>query len=295
MNTRAFSTTVASKGLRIFGRSIRSRRGFPVRQTTTVEAPFLAGAQQNSQNVRILRRKSASVAGNQIMSALVTDSPTELPAKYKPEGWQKAGVVGQSVAIAIAATSTAVVFDKDHFPPALRLFILSYALASTAEWWFHKYDMHETDAVHILHHGETNPDMTMPEGYDINAIQFPLSASAKIAALGFPLLSIADVFLRLEIPIWYNAVAAVLVAGIHAGLWNTMHPDSHEIVLNPNDRMSDSNGASYLEWLPTDNFIWRWLILNHTGHHTIKGNYNCVYPGADNVYGTFFFTKKEEQ
>ena len=37
--------------------------------------------------------------------------------------------------------------------------------------------------------------------------------------------------------------------------------------------------------------VYKWLILNHTGHHVIRGNYNCVFPGADNAFGTFYSVK----
>jgi hypothetical protein len=41
----------------------------------------------------------------------------------------------------------------------------------------------------------------------------------------------------------------MLVAITHAGLWNTLHPDSHEVILADDERMSDSNGAAYIKWL----------------------------------------------
>jgi hypothetical protein len=84
----------------------------------------------------------------------------------------------------------------------VRLAVLTYAMASTVEWAFHKFDMHETDEVHILHHAETNRDMTMPDGYDITAIQFPRSASIMIAGGGVPLLAALDFVFQLNIPYW---------------------------------------------------------------------------------------------
>jgi hypothetical protein len=75
-------------------------------------------------------------------------------------------------------------------------------MASTVEWAFHKFNMHETDDVHILHHAETNRDMSMPEDYNITAIQFPRSASLMIAAGGVPLLATLDALFQLNIPYW---------------------------------------------------------------------------------------------
>ena len=43
--------------------------------------------------------------------------------------------------------------------------------------------------------------------------------------------------------------ASMLVALTHAGLWNTLHPDSHDVILADDERMSDSNGAAYIQWL----------------------------------------------
>jgi len=39
--------------------------------------------------------------------------------------------------------------------------------------------------------------------------------------------------------------------------------------------------------------VYKWLILNHTGHHVSRGNYNCVFPGADNAFGTFYSVKAD--
>jgi hypothetical protein len=43
--------------------------------------------------------------------------------------------------------------------------------------------------------------------------------------------------------------ASVAVAVTHAGLWNTLHPDTHAVVLSDDERMSDSQGAAYVQWL----------------------------------------------
>jgi hypothetical protein len=99
----------------------------------------------------------------------------------------------------------------------MRLAVLTYCMASTVEWAFHKFNMHETDEVHILHHSETNRDMSMPEGYDITAIQFPRSASIMIAAGGVPLLATLDALFQLNIPYWEVRCCGSLSAPKSAG------------------------------------------------------------------------------
>lgn len=195
---------------------------------------------------------------------------------------------------ALSAGVMASTLPASGLPAELRLAVLTYCMASTVEWAFHKFNMHETDDVHILHHAETNRDMSMPEDYNITAIQFPRSASLMIAAGGVPLLATLDALFQLNIPYWEVVPASMLVALTHAGLWNTLHPDSHDVILADDERMSDSNGAAYIQWLSDalgETAVYKWLILNHTGHHVIRGNYNCVFPGADNAFGTFYSVK----
>jgi hypothetical protein len=225
----------------------------------------------------------------EVRSALAVDSESaELASYFKPSGWTKMGLVGQSAAIGVTTLAGSVVMNHD-VPAPVRLALLSYFLATSAEWAFHKYDMHETDACHIFHHSETNPNMTMPEGYDETAIQFPRSASIKIAGLGVLVLAAFDFALRLDIPYWEVVPASLAVASSHALMWNTLHPDTHYLIVEDGEKFSDSNGAAFIADFPLrGTALWNWLILNHTGHHTIIGNYNCVFPGADCIYGTFY-------
>jgi len=256
-----------------------------LRATAPKHQGLSRGAPQSASNVVRATLASDNLQGNEMTN--------DLAVQFKSKCWQKLSMKGQGIAIGVTALSTAVVLDSAHFPAPIRMFLLSYALATSVEWAYHKYNMHGVDDVHILHHSETNDDMSMPQGYNINAIQFPLSASLQIAGYGIPLLAAVDLAFHLNIPLWYVPLASTAVAVSHAGLWNTLHPDTHEVLLEMNEKMSDSNGASYQPWLPRESWWWDWLILNHTGHHTIVGNYNCVFPGADCVFGTFYHLKPE--
>jgi len=43
------------------------------------------------------------------------------------------------------------------------------------------------------------------------------------------------------------------------GCGTTLHPDSHELTLADEERMSDSNGAAYIQWAAcggTGEFVW---------------------------------------
>lgn len=231
--------------------------------------------------------RKVSVVRNALAVESESPEPVELASYFKPSGWTKMGVVGQSLAVGVTGLAGSAVMDH-NVPGPVRLALLSYFLATSAEWAFHKYDMHETDVCHILHHNETNPNMSMPEGYDVNAIQFPRSASIKIAGLGILILAAFDFALRLDIPYWEVVPAAFTVAASHALMWNTLHPDTHYLIVEDGEKFSDSNGAAFISDFPLrGTALWNWLLLNHTGHHTIIGNYNCVFPGADLIYGTF--------
>ncbi|KAK3246402.1 hypothetical protein CYMTET_44062 [Cymbomonas tetramitiformis] len=215
---------------------------------------------------------------------------TEIDPLYLPSGWKKMAPLGHATSLGIASLLLATVFHTD-LSPIYRLSVLTYAISTSTEWAIHKYYMHRTDEVHLLHHRETNRDMTMPKSFNIDAVQFPLSATAGIFFTYIMLLCTLIFCLQLEIPYWYTIPCMCVVSFLHSGLWNTLHPDTHDIVMNGGDTISDSQSFGYTPWLPRQSAVWRWLIVNHTGHHTITGNYNCVFPGMDHIMGTFWHRK----
>eukprot|EP00976_Prorocentrum_cordatum_P074041 1181367-Prorocentrum_minimum.AAC.5 len=217
------------------------------KSTNVAGRSFLSGGLRFRPTTRAVLRSARKVSV--VRSALAVEQqlspePKQLASYFKREGWSKMGVVGQSVAIGLTGLAGSVVLNHD-VPDVVRLGLLSYFLATSAEWAYHKFEMHETDVGHVFHHRETNPNMTMPEGYDENAIQFPRSASIKIAGLGVLVLAAFDFFLRLDIPYWEVVPAALLVASSHALTWNTLHPDTHYLIVEDGEKFSDSNGAAF--------------------------------------------------
>ena len=72
---------------------------------------------------------------------------------------------------------------------------------------------------------------------------------------------------------------------IHALVWNALHPHMHAL---PDVPLSDGAPSSLFAGLRST-WYFRFLYLNHQGHHILggKGNYNVACPGADHLFNTY--------
>ena len=50
-----------------------------------------------------------------------------------------------------------------------------------------------------------------------------------------------------------------------------------------------------IDVVSNDNPYVRWVMMNHVGHHIVRGtgNYNIVFPGPDYWFGTAFYPSGE--
>ena len=203
------------------------------------------------------------------------------------------GVVVAAYALRPHAASAAVSYAT--------FVMLVYTTASVIEWLVHKYVMHcymhwpwlmrtgnmnvltplrERCRIHHDHHLSVNHDMTLA-GYDDDGELLMHWSSVPGILLFSPLLMLVARALKLNIP-WQTQLVIFLGFALFFGvMWNSMHPKMH----SARTQMSAMKGPADLG-LPYPQF----LHDNHALHHTIKGkqkgNYNVVFVGADEFFGT---------
>jgi hypothetical protein len=174
---------------------------------------------------------------------------------------------------------------------------LLWLSASVAEHGLHKYVMHCTQHAawlrrvgplreicdsHHQHHLSVLPDNTLSHVERPDELVFDWGTTLKVLALVAPVMVAWDRGLRLGVGA-RAAVAATVVAALgFSAVWNTVHPDMHAYA-GPFPRMPPR-----LPGLRTARAGL--LFRNHEAHHQIKGprkgNYNVVFLGADELFGT---------
>jgi hypothetical protein len=169
----------------------------------------------------------------------------------------------------------------------LVFFTVSYLLATTQEWLFHRY-MHIANASqiqknHQKHHAskEFSDDICFDIRNGTDFFQLFLFFMGNNTALGL---------------LFYPSVSLVCISTTSAFLltfnifvWNTYHPFIHGL---------DGFALCFLkgiprENVPTLNLYSSWVIENHLNHHLHpNGNFNIVFPGADYLFGTRIRSKQ---
>ncbi|KAG1667885.1 hypothetical protein FOA52_013645 [Chlamydomonas sp. UWO 241] len=187
---------------------------------------------------------------------------------------------------AAAAVACAALVGCWHDAPALRLALLTYMLWATGEWVVHRYLMHakkgsladravHLNSLHMIHHLDTEKDMSMREGYSLDALYFHLPNTAVQVAVGSLILLGLDTTFSLDIPLGWLPLSAVAFAVAHNVAWNTMHLDMHEVSASFSDGLP---GVPYSRHHPLLRPYVQWVFSNHTTHHDIGGggNYNVI-------------------
>lgn len=184
-------------------------------------------------------------------------------------------------------------------PEPLRLMVICYTIWSLGELIIHRYGMHapanswadkhlHINSLHVTHHKDTNKDMTMAEGFDLNALYFHLPNTTVQALAGVLLISLINFGFSLHMDITSIAVASITSAFLHSFLWNSLHLEMHKVQADLKDGMPALK-------LPLDlaASYQKWVVENHTIHHECGGgqNYNVVLPGPDIILGTYLERK----
>ena len=142
------------------------------------------------------------------------------------------------------------------------------------------------NTLHVTHHIDTRKDMTMDNGYEVDALYFHFPNSVVQIAFATTVGLLSDSVLSLDIPELWIPVAAVLGMAMHNTLWNTLHMGMHEVP------------GEYGDGMPCAPFVYQfaplkayrqWVYDNHTTHHDVGGgsNYNIICPGPDFLLGTY--------
>jgi hypothetical protein len=176
-----------------------------------------------------------------------------------------------------------------------------YLLSSIYEWIGHKYVMHcymfwpwleNTECKlaqkfkkncidHKNHHTSVNTDMTLKnEPKDPREIYFSWFTILYGPLLILPFTYILNKSLDLNLSFKFQ-IGTVFLFGLIFGLiWNGLHARMHK--KNPNTDMAIGPPGLHIQ----SNLLYN----NHEIHHAIKGedkgNYNVIYLGADELFGT---------
>jgi hypothetical protein len=180
-------------------------------------------------------------------------------------------------------------------PDPIRLFVFCYSIWSAGEWLVHRYGMHapvgswadkylHINSLHVTHHKDTHKDMTMAEGYELDALYFHLPNTFIQGVAGFIMISLLNSSFSLNMDLTSIAVTSFASAFLHSFLWNSLHLDMHEVKADLKDGVPAVKLPSVLAAM-----YQNWVVENHTIHHECGGgqNYNVVLPGPDIILGTY--------
>lgn len=150
---------------------------------------------------------------------------------------------------------------------------------------------------HVEHHAETLDDMSLksderwaksPAAKSLDADPYRGTAFTwTVTGLMFLQLLVTCVPVMSLLGFTPLATVGWIVPSlaIHTLVWNALHPAMHGL---PDISITEGPPASLLARFRSSK-LFRFLELNHVGHHVVGGvgNYNVCCPGCDNVFGTY--------
>lgn len=150
---------------------------------------------------------------------------------------------------------------------------------------------------HVEHHAETLDDMSLksderwaksPAAKSLDADPYRGTAFTwHVTGLMFLQLLVTCVPVMSLLGFTPLATVGWIVPSlaIHTLVWNALHPAMHGL---PDIKITEGPPASLLARFRSSK-LFRFLELNHVGHHVVGGlgNYNVCCPGCDNVFGTY--------
>ena len=107
------------------------------------------------------------------------------------------------------------------------------------------------NGLHVQHHSDTRKDMTMKDGFSLDALYFHFPNTAVQIVIGACILGVLDSGLALDIPAGWIPVSSMAFAILHNLLWNTMHLDMHEARADIDDGIPCVDYArqgAYVKW-----------------------------------------------
>lgn len=151
---------------------------------------------------------------------------------------------------------------------------------------------------HVEHHAETLDDMTLKTDARWRSTDVAKSLDDdkfRGTAFTWQVFGLMTVqMLPTTIPVFkyllgfsLKTTMAILLPGmlVHTMVWNALHPNMHAL---PDVKVNEGPPSSVFSWL-RDTPYFRFLYINHQGHHIVggRGNYNVACPGTDHLLGSF--------
>jgi len=144
---------------------------------------------------------------------------------------------------------------------------------------------------HVEHHKETRDDMTLDirphpilDADRFRGTAFSWSVSAvmtiEIALQSYPVLWLLGWSWK------WSTIALFGALGLHAAVWQSLHPAMHEL---PDVPIRYGIPGWLLAGFRNTHYF-HFLRMNHEGHHRVRGahgNYNVCLPLADHLFGTY--------
>lgn len=152
---------------------------------------------------------------------------------------------------------------------------------------------------HVEHHAETYDDMALkcgerwrrtPASRSLDADEFRgtafhWKATAIMTAQMLPSVLPTYALMGWSVPETLALLAPSML--LHALVWNAIHPPMHGL---PQVTIADGAPSAWLLQLGLGRTSYfRYIFLNHMGHHVLGGqcNYCVVCPGTDHLLGTY--------
>lgn len=167
----------------------------------------------------------------------------------------------------------------------LILIIILYLESSIGEVLIHKYFMHNKEGslirrlygdMHINHHLDVLNDMKLKDNFGDRGLYFALSDSLYVSILTFMVWYPTIKLFGYDLGEEYLLVITTILGLIYKFTWDFLHYSFHQIT-----ELEKFKGSN----------VFKWLFINHSLHHLIKGkkkgNYNILFPGGDHLFGTY--------
>ena len=149
---------------------------------------------------------------------------------------------------------------------------------------------------HVEHHAETRDDMSLKTDEEAwrKTAAFTVLSEDKYRGTAFSWKVFGLMTLQMAvstIPIFKYALGFSLPVTmlilmpamlVHGSVWNTLHPAMHGL---PDNNLAEGPPSNLFAKFRNSAYF-KYIELNHIGHHIMPCNYNVCCPGTDFLFGT---------
>ena len=187
-----------------------------------------------------------------------------------------------------------------------------YFNLTSMEWFVHKYVMHGYDrnpfpiigtlienesSSHLAHHHEVLSDMSLDikdkdDEEKGKGLFFHHEATILFTVVLYVLLTLQFRLFKIHSTPKIMFIISLASTIGYSFLWNNFHSlmhGEHEIIIPGTEGVTNRYQNYVTPIIP--NIWFRYMLLNHSVHHAVKGkskgNYNIILPGFDHIMGTY--------